>query len=235
MLFPKKYTNLYTVTLFSDFLGTIAVFWYFARFLAGKSSVSENAFSFHGAAEPNEQASKHTRQRHNFFRNSPASCFTFNSAILMTATMKSIAVLPGDNVTFNVTGLGKNIKLGDGLHQVDDAVFSSLAGILRYRAPTTYWVEGDKRMYIPRAGDQVVGIIEEKLGEFYRVNIFSNSSAMLNKLAFEGATKRNKPELKKGDVLYLRVSVADKDLDTEVTCITSSGSKKEWSTGETVC
>jgi exosome complex component RRP40 len=144
------------------------------------------------------------------------------------------AVLPGDNVTSDVTGLRKDIKLGDGLHQIGDAVFCTVAGILRYRAPMTYWVEGDKRMYIPRAGDQVVGIIEEKLGEFYRVNIFSNSSAMLNKLAFEGATKRNKPELKKGDVVYLRVSVADKDLDTEVTCITSSGSKKEWSSGETV-
>ena len=66
------------------------------------------------------------------------------------------------------------------------------------------------------------------------MNIFSSSTALLNKLAFEGATKRNKPELKKGDVLYLLVSVADKDLDTEVTCISSSGSKKEWSTGETV-
>lgn len=149
-------------------------------------------------------------------------------------SFKSVAVLPGDNVVDLVTGLRRNIKLGVGLHQVGDAVISTIAGSLRYKAPITYWVESDKRIYIPKVGDQVIGIIEEKMGEFYKVNIFSNSSALLNKLAFEGATKRNKPELKKGDALYLRVSIAHKDLDVEVTCISSSGSKKEWSTGETV-
>ena len=163
-----------------------------------------------------------------------ASKFLSKATLNIDASFRTVAVLPGDNVTSLVTGLRKNIKLGAGLHQVRDMVFSSAAGALRYRAPITYWVEGDKKMYVPRVSDQVVGIIEEKMGEFYKVNIFSSSSALLNKLAFEGATKRNKPELKKGDVLYLRVSIADKDLDTEVTCITSSGSKKEWSTGETV-
>jgi exosome complex component RRP40 len=166
--------------------------------------------------------------------NDHASKFLSKATLNIDASFRTVAVLPGDNVTSLVTGLRKNIKLGAGLHQVGDMVFSSAAGALRYRAPITYWVEGDKKMYVPRVSDQVVGIIEEKMGEFYRVNIFSSSSALLNKLAFEGATKRNKPELKKGDVLYLRVSIADKDLDTEVTCITSSGSKKEWSTGETV-
>jgi exosome complex component RRP40 len=163
-----------------------------------------------------------------------ASLFMKKAVLNVDASFRTVAVLPGDNLTKNVTGLRNDIKLGNGLHQVGESVVSSMAGALRYRAPTTYWVEGDKRLYIPRAGDQIVGIIEEKLGEFYKVNIFSSSTALLNKLAFEGATKRNKPELKKGDLLYLRVSVADKDLDTEVTCITSSGSKKEWSTGETV-
>ena len=83
-------------------------------------------------------------------------------------------------------------------------------------------------------GDQVVGIIEEKLSEYYRVNIFSGSAALLGRLAFEGATKRNKPELKRGDLVYARVSLAHKDLETELTCISSSGSKKEWSSGESV-
>ena len=149
------------------------------------------------------------------------------------STFRSVAVLPGDNVTKLVTGLRKNINLRAGLHQVGDAVFSSLSGALRYKAPSTYWVEADRMMYIPKLRDQVVGVVEDSNRDFYTVNIFSSSTALLNKLAFEGATKRNKPELKKGDVLYLLVSVADKDLDTEVTCISSSGSKKEWSTGET--
>ena len=163
-----------------------------------------------------------------------ASLFMKKATNNIDTSFKSVAVLPGDNVTKYVTGFRKNIKLGVGLHQVGEAVFCSQSGALRYRAPLTYWVEYDKMMYAPRVGDQIVGIIEEKIGEFYKVNIFSSSTALLNKLSFEGATKRNKPELKKGDSLYVRVSVANKDLDTEVTCISSSGSKKEWSTGETV-
>ena len=54
-------------------------------------------------------------------------------------------------------------------------------------------------------------------------------------MGFEGATKRNKPELKIGDVVYCRVSLAHKDLETELTCISASGSKKGWSSGEAVC
>ena len=66
------------------------------------------------------------------------------------------------------------------------------------------------------------------------MNLFSGSAALLHRLGFEGATKRNKPELKIGDVVYCRVSLAHADLDTEVTCTTTSGIKKEWSSGETV-
>jgi exosome complex RNA-binding protein Rrp4 len=88
--------------------------------------------------------------------------------------------------------------------------------------------------YIAKTGDQVVGIIEERTADFYKVNIFSDSTALLNRLAFEGATKRNKPELKIGDTIYCRVGLAHKDLETELTCVSASGSKKGWSTGEAV-
>jgi exosome complex component RRP40 len=79
-----------------------------------------------------------------------------------------------------------------------------------------------------------VGIIEDKGGDFYRVNILSGSAAMLNRLNFEGASKRNKPELRVGDIVYCKVSLAHKHLDTELTCISTSGIKKGWSSGEAV-
>ena len=156
------------------------------------------------------------------------------------------AVLPGDDVT-DLVQRGARVRLGRGLDTPSSSSSSSsgsrsnsqvvrsvAAGVLKYRAPNTYFVETAKRVYVPAVGDQVVGIIEEKLGEFYKVNIFSSAPALLGKLAFEGATKRNKPELKKGDAVYVRVCVAHKDLDCEVTCISSGGVKKEWSSGETV-
>jgi exosome complex component RRP40 len=79
-----------------------------------------------------------------------------------------------------------------------------------------------------------VGIIEERTSDYYKVNIFSGAPAVLNRLSFEGASKRNKPELKVGDVVYCRVSMAHKDIDTELSCTSTSGVKKDWSSGEAV-
>ena len=41
----------------------------------------------------------------------------------------------------------------------------------------------------------MIGVIEEKHGENYVVNIGAPSSALLPVLAFEGATRRNRPNL----------------------------------------
>ena len=40
--------------------------------------------------------------------------------------------------------------------------------------------------------------------------------------------------MKKGDVIYCRVKSARGDVDVEVTCMATSGVKKDWSSGEAV-
>ena len=151
-----------------------------------------------------------------------------------------LAVLPGQDVTNKISGHSKTIKIGTGLEMLDNPnevqpqIRCTIAGVLRYRAPASYWVESSNIIYIPKVNDQVVGIVEDRTSDFYKINIFSTAPALLNKLAFEGATKRNKPELKKGDIVYVRVTMSHKDLDYECTCISSSGVKKEWSTGEAI-
>jgi len=148
-----------------------------------------------------------------------------------------VVTLPGDDITSNVssTGLSNCIKLGRGitLNSVSQA-HASTVGVLSYRSPACFWIESSSKRYYPRVGDQVVGVIDDKGGEFYTVNIFSRSGTILNRLAFDGATKRNKPELKHGDVLYCRVLSCSTDTDTELSCTAISGSKKEWTTGETI-
>ncbi|KAL7517885.1 hypothetical protein ACHAWX_002759, partial [Stephanocyclus meneghinianus] len=49
-------------------------------------------------------------------------------------------------------------------------------------------------------GDRVIGIIEDQKAsaDYYRVNIFGSHSALLHVLSFEGATKRNRPQLDPG-------------------------------------
>lgn len=50
--------------------------------------------------------------------------------------------------------------------------------------------------YIPQVNDCVIGIIKEKFAEEYSVEINSSFEGRLNNIAFEGATKRNRPYLK---------------------------------------
>ena len=49
--------------------------------------------------------------------------------------------------------------------------------------------------YIPMVEDMVLGIVTEKTPDCYKVDIHSYSPAILPNLAFEGASKRNRPHL----------------------------------------
>eukprot|EP01041_Mallomonas_annulata_P006153 gene6153-12463_t len=160
--------------------------------------------------------------------------FLNDASMNVDLNFRPIGVLPGDDVTEKISSFKTNIKIGQNLLQHRNTVICTSAGTLRYRPPVTYWIENSRKRYFPRTGDQVLGLIEDKGGDFYRVNIFSGSVALLNRLGFEGATKRNKPELKIGDVVYCRINSAHKDVDTELTCTTAAAIKKEWSSGETV-
>jgi exosome complex component RRP40 len=52
---------------------------------------------------------------------------------------------------------------------------------------------------VPAAQEFVVGVVTARLGEAYRVDIGSAHPATLDFLAFEGASKRNRPNLKVRD------------------------------------
>jgi exosome complex component RRP40 len=113
-------------------------------------------------------------------------------------------------------------------------VSTTALGTLHYKEPSFYWVEQAGKRYTPQTGDNVVGLVEDKMGEFYAINVFSGHTCIMNRFAFDGATKRNKPELKRGDVVYARVQSSGRDCDTELSCLVTSGAKKDWSTGEAV-
>ena len=49
---------------------------------------------------------------------------------------------------------------------------------------------------MPAAQESVVGVVTLRSGENWRVDIGSAHTASLDGLAFEGATKRNRPNLK---------------------------------------
>ena len=77
-------------------------------------------------------------------------------------------------------------------------------------------------------GDRVIGIVEDQKAsaDCYRINIFGSHSALLHVLSFDGATKRNRPQLEPGCLVYCRVikGFAGGRMDPELSCKVGGGS-----------
>lgn len=84
------------------------------------------------------------------------------------------------------------------------------------------------RRYIPSVNDAVVGVITQRHSENYTVDIFGPWPALLPSLAFEGVARRNRPNLKIGDVVYCRVEEAARDVDPMLTCVDATGKVGGW-------
>ena len=58
-----------------------------------------------------------------------------------------------------------------------------------------------------------------------RVDIGTSEPASLSYLAFEGATKRNRPNVNVGDIVYAKLLVASSHTEAELVCVDSYGKK----------
>ena len=168
--------------------------------------------------------------------------------VAASAAWRPLAVFPGDDVTRVIQeflgrveegedgdGGAPVVRLGAGLQQdaARGAIVCVKPGVLRYLTPGRFWVTTNGRRYIADTGDLVLGTVVERLGNHgYRVNIRGSGMATLKTLAFDGASKRNHPDLAVGTLVYARVELASKHMDTELTCMADSGIKKDWMTGE---
>eukprot|EP01102_Stenamoeba_stenopodia_P005811 TRINITY_DN16534_c0_g1_i1.p1 TRINITY_DN16534_c0_g1~~TRINITY_DN16534_c0_g1_i1.p1 ORF type:complete len:264 (-),score=63.96 TRINITY_DN16534_c0_g1_i1:27-788(-) len=131
-------------------------------------------------------------------------------------------VMPGDCVGKIFPNL--KIRLGPGLMQEKESIIATKAGVFKHKSPCTYWLESNQVRYVPALEDVVIGIIAEKHAENYKVDIGAAANAILSTLAFDGVTKKNKPNLVVGALIYARVIVANKDMEAELSCV-SIGNK----------
>ncbi|KAJ8953612.1 hypothetical protein NQ318_003036 [Aromia moschata] len=132
-------------------------------------------------------------------------------------------VLPGDIVQ-NIRSVKDITVIGPGLRQNEDnpnTLCVSQAGKLCFKEPNTYWVEGKRQRYIPKKGDLVVGVVVKKAGDTLKIDIGSGELASLSLLAFEGATKKQKPDVQIGDVIYAKLLNAHREMEPELVCIDS--------------
>ncbi|KAK0439744.1 hypothetical protein EV421DRAFT_821249 [Armillaria borealis] len=139
-------------------------------------------------------------------------------------------VVPGEHVPAQHV----NLKLGPGLIQLSQtstpksSIISTRAGMLQHSANgSKWWVESNARRYVPAPQESVIGVVTQKAGEGFRVDIGSAHPASLDGLAFEGASKRNRPNLKIGSLVYARVSLAHKDMEPELECFDAQTRKSE--------
>lgn len=138
-------------------------------------------------------------------------------------------VLPGDHIVLPLppaTAAKKSkVILGPGLRHVDDKVLASKAGVLKQRAANTFWIDSFQKRYIPSKGETVIGLVVMKAGDIFRVDIGASEPAALSYLAFEGATKKNRPDVNVGDLVFAKLLVAYKDFESELICVDSLGKK----------
>ncbi|KAJ8971023.1 hypothetical protein NQ314_000942 [Rhamnusium bicolor] len=132
-------------------------------------------------------------------------------------------VLPGDVVQTVKSVRGVTV-VGPGLRQNEEkpnTLCVTQAGKLCFKEPNTYWIEGKRNRYIPKKGDLVVGIVVKKVGDTLKIDIGSAEFASLSMLAFEGATKKQKPDVQVGDIIYAKLLNAHREMEPELVCIDS--------------
>lgn len=128
-----------------------------------------------------------------------------------------------DTISLTESLKEEKIICGPGLRRNGDDVVVCKSGVLRHKNPNLYWVDSQQRRYVPVKGESVIGIVTTKSGDVFKVDVGGSEQASLSYLAFEGATKRNRPNVQVGDLVYAQFLIANKDMEPELVCIDSSG------------
>ena len=141
-------------------------------------------------------------------------------------------VMPGEEI-INLKP-GAVVSIGRGLKQDLTKLISIRSG--QYDEQNgKHVVIGDEKSYVPRNEDIVVGTIVRGGGFMgYWVDAGAGSLFKLDSIAFDGASKRLKPELKVGASVYARVIQSRSELEMVISCQSVTGVKKDWVTGESL-
>ncbi|KAG5982435.1 hypothetical protein E4U55_001883 [Claviceps digitariae] len=143
-----------------------------------------------------------------------------------------VFVLPGDHLDANLipSHPKKPLRLGPGLRHVPpNHILPTLAGQF-----VTDWSKNAVRVetchgrYIPRPKELVIGTVQKSAADVYYVFLSDHTApALLPQLAFESATKKTRPILAPGALVYARVSMANKHMDAEIECVNPSTGKAD--------
>lgn len=138
-------------------------------------------------------------------------------------------VLPGEPIALatlpSPLDSSSTIVLGPGLHYDKDSCAFTAHGCGHVQEPSslTYYVDGHRPSVSSlSSGDLVLGIVVRRQMESLLVDIGYNELASLSLYDFEGSTKRTKPDVDRGDVIYGRLKI-EGECQPVITCITDEG------------
>ncbi|CCJ28423.1 unnamed protein product, partial [Pneumocystis jirovecii] len=89
----------------------------------------------------------------------------------------------------------------------------------------TFYIDYDCRKYTPVIGDSVIGQVMVKHAEGYKVDLCGTRLGQLGALAFENVTRKSRPNLQVGALIYARVIYADKEIEPEIECTDGTDEK----------
>ena len=140
--------------------------------------------------------------------------------------MEERLVMPGEDVSRDSKA---GLVVGPGLRKAEgEKILVTRPGILRSRninERDVCWVDCHSKRYVATRGENVIGVVIAKIGDIFRVDIGTAEPASLSYLAFEGATKRNRPNVSVGDIVYAKLLVASSYTESELVCVDSYGKK----------
>ena len=154
-----------------------------------------------------------------------------------------LILLPGDEVPKDRlprTNSNNPLKLGPGLRLLSQSASSNSnhvltatqAGMITTDAKrnTVSLHSFSNRRYIPTPNDLIIAQIHHSSADYFHCIVTPHTAhAMLGQLSFEGATKKTRPMLKQGDLVYARVlSIGvGAGAEVELTCVNPATGKSE--------
>ncbi|TRY91132.1 hypothetical protein DNTS_020422 [Danionella cerebrum] len=158
--------------------------------------------------------------------NTRCRSFVMDSLLFRLKESVGEALLPGDVFSPDseeTPSRAEKLICGPGLRRTGDHVHVFKSGILRNKLPNMFWIDSQQRRYVPAKGESVIGIVTSKAGDVFKVDVGGSEQASLSYLAFEGATKRNRPNVQVGDLVFGQFAVANRDMEPELVCIDGCG------------
>ncbi|KAI1077572.1 hypothetical protein F5B20DRAFT_269281 [Whalleya microplaca] len=143
-----------------------------------------------------------------------------------------IIVLPGDQIDPSLipSHPKKALRLGPGLRHIppNDLVPTVAGQLVTDPRKNSIWVEYNGGRYVPAVGDLVIGTVHHSAADFFYVMLSDyTSNATLPQLAFEMATKKTRPNLNPGALVYARVCLANRHMDPELECVSPTTGKAD--------